>query len=53
MQHQLTGALFNGAQRQFMQQSHRILVQFGPALRRQIVEKADAIVIPTPPQIAR
>jgi hypothetical protein len=53
MQHQLAGALLNDAQRQFMQQSHRILIQLRPALRRQIAKQAHAIVVPTPPQIAR
>ena len=53
VQHQLGGAALDLVERNFVEQGDGILIRLAPARRVEIAKEADAVVVPTPPEIAR
>lgn len=53
VQHEFAGAPLDFLERHLLQQRNGIVVEFAEAHGIEIAEEADAIVIPTPPEVAR
>jgi len=53
VQRQLRGSALNLAERRLVQQRNRILIQLAPAHRVQVAKQAHALLVPTPPHVAR
>ena len=52
VQHQLCGATLDLVQRHFVEKRDWVLVRLAPACGAEVAKEADAVVVPTPPEIA-
>src|SRR5579863_5196887 len=53
MQDELRGAALDFAEGNFAKKGNGILIELAPARRVEIAKKADAFVVPGPPEVAR